>query len=381
MTRTCTTELYYQGRRFDGAKLPIDVLEDLPALRDLIVIFAKEAWLAANPGRKRMPRNLIDGLQVSLVAIEDGSALPQLQWEFPAQQNAVPDIATQPEVFIRNGYNYFANAIRNRRLPEMRQPSNTNRALYAFRRFGRNLKVDEKIGLANDFTGKVQVDQNVINWNEAAKAEIERSMSGSYTKRIEVDDAEYLGGSVDPEKTKAALRFDIPSYNQVEIEMPYSVFISDFYPYIHRKFFLDLDVEIDGAGRIVTAQSVNDYERQQHSLAEIIEAYRDLKDGWLEGHGASVVPQVIEAALSYLDGRTPLPNFYGVAPTEEGGILLEYKIDTWDYGIEFLPSGEIEFFGVDHGSDNDLDQTIPSGSWDVLHKLVENTLKVGETAH
>ena len=380
MTRICTTELYYQGRRFEGARLPIDVLEDLPALRDLIVIFSKEAWLAANQDRKRIPRNLIDGLQVSLVTIEDGSALPQLEWEFPDQQTEVPDIATQSEVFIQNGYNYLANAIQTRRLPKMRQPSNANRALYAFRRFGRNLKVGEKIGLAGNFTGKARNGQNVIDWDETAKAEIERSLSGSYTKRIEIDAAEYLGGIVDPEKTKAALRFDIPSYNRIEIELPYSDFISEFHPYINRKFFLDLDVEIDGAGRIAAVQEMNDYERQQHHLVEVIETYRTFDDGWLDGHGKSVSREITDTAIAYLDGRAPLPNFYGVAPTEDGGILLEYQIGTWDYGIEFTPSGDIEFFGVDHGSDGDLDQTVPSGAWDVLNKLVENTLKVGAAA-
>lgn len=48
--------LRYVGSRFDNARLPVDVLSDLPAFRDLLAAFAKDEWLSLNSDRQRVPK-------------------------------------------------------------------------------------------------------------------------------------------------------------------------------------------------------------------------------------------------------------------------------------------------------------------------------------
>lgn len=55
MAGDTTFRLRYVGGRFNGTRLPVDVLTDLPAFRDLLVAFAKEEWRDLNAERKRVP--------------------------------------------------------------------------------------------------------------------------------------------------------------------------------------------------------------------------------------------------------------------------------------------------------------------------------------
>ena len=46
--------LRYVGARFEGKRLPVEVLSDLAAFRDLVVAFAKDEWRKLNPARTRL---------------------------------------------------------------------------------------------------------------------------------------------------------------------------------------------------------------------------------------------------------------------------------------------------------------------------------------
>ena len=86
-------KLRYVGARFNGAKLPLDVLADLPAFRDLVVAFAKDLWRKQNADRQRVPRGFDRSMSFDLTAIEDGSAIPNLTWDRESAQSCLPGFA------------------------------------------------------------------------------------------------------------------------------------------------------------------------------------------------------------------------------------------------------------------------------------------------
>jgi hypothetical protein len=85
-----TFKLRYVGQRFHDARLPVDVLSDLPAFRDLLVAFAKDRWRALNSDRRRVPKGFDKSLSFDLVGIEEGSAVPALNWNRGSAQDLLP---------------------------------------------------------------------------------------------------------------------------------------------------------------------------------------------------------------------------------------------------------------------------------------------------
>jgi hypothetical protein len=53
MEETKPFRLRYVGDRFKGRRMPLDVLPDLPAFRDLLISYVKDAWLVAKRLRQK----------------------------------------------------------------------------------------------------------------------------------------------------------------------------------------------------------------------------------------------------------------------------------------------------------------------------------------
>jgi hypothetical protein len=99
-----TFQLRYVGPRFEGARLPLDVLSDLPAFRDLLVSYAKDEWRAINVGRQRLPRGFDKSISFDLVSIESGSAVPKLDWNRKTAQANLPGFTDELEKLVDNSY-------------------------------------------------------------------------------------------------------------------------------------------------------------------------------------------------------------------------------------------------------------------------------------
>ncbi len=92
-------KLRYVGKRFDGCRLPLAVITDLPALRDLIVAYAKEKWRSDHPNKERLPKGFDKIFNFDLVALEDGSAMPNLAWQGTQLQQTLPGFNVFQEIF------------------------------------------------------------------------------------------------------------------------------------------------------------------------------------------------------------------------------------------------------------------------------------------
>lgn len=68
----------FHGGRFENASLPISVLSDLTAYRDLVVALARHLFFLREPSRKQVPRGFADSFQIGIRAIEAGSTVAVL---------------------------------------------------------------------------------------------------------------------------------------------------------------------------------------------------------------------------------------------------------------------------------------------------------------
>src|SRR5690625_2450388 len=91
-----------------------------------------------------------------------------------------------------------------------------------------------------------------------------------------------------------------------------------------------------------------------------------LDEGWLEGYGRKVPVYVRERAKEFLHSSNNLPEFYAVAPTEEGGVLLEYQVGRWDYGAEFHPDSSLTLFGIDLEGDGEFSDSFKANEWSLF---------------
>ncbi len=72
-TRELTT-LRFDGLRFEGAWLDVDVLPDLVAYKELIIETAKELWRRDHPSRTRLPAHF-DAVAIKFREIRAGSTI------------------------------------------------------------------------------------------------------------------------------------------------------------------------------------------------------------------------------------------------------------------------------------------------------------------
>lgn len=78
-----------------------------------------------------------------------------------------------------------------------------------------------------------------------------------------------------------------------------------------------------------------------------IDSFADLEDGWLWGEGKAIPESVRERAKRFLTEATFLPEEYATAPTEDGGVLIEFDAGRWDVSVEILPEGKSLAYGHD----------------------------------
>lgn len=137
-------KLRYIGARFSGARMPVDVLPDLNAFRDLLLAYAREEWFGLNKKRKRLPKGFDKSFSLDLVGITEGSAVSELAWNSDAAQETIPGLANDFGFIIQRSYDdvlaLVANAA-NGNFPKT-LPVEHIRAL---NKFGSGLRDNEKI--------------------------------------------------------------------------------------------------------------------------------------------------------------------------------------------------------------------------------------------
>jgi hypothetical protein len=172
--------LRYVGERFKKHRMPLDVLPDLPAFRDLLVSYVKAEWRATHAKRVRLPRGFDKSIAFDLVEIGDGSAVPKLEWDRATAQLLLPEFQDELEGLVEESYLKVIRLIDGAadRKAAATMPSESIRAL---NRFGSGLLDDERI----EFIDSEGTDGKVVYLDSYRRKCLITRTRDSYEMRFE----------------------------------------------------------------------------------------------------------------------------------------------------------------------------------------------------
>jgi hypothetical protein len=374
MSDTRTFLLRYVGARFDRHRLPIDVLPDLPAFRDLLVSYVKAEWRATHEKRIRLPRGFEKSIAFDLAGIADGSAVPKLEWDQQTAQLLLPEFKDELQSLVERAYTQVIELIDSAadNISSTGLPLESIRAL---NRFGSGLLDDEKI----EFLGSKGKDGNVVFLDSYRRKRLITRGHGSYETRFE-GIGKLLGSEKHAGGSDGLIVVLTEQHGTIRIPVPPERVKEEFDGSMDEDVQFRLLIELDNKDGFKRVVDVFDVDLIDAALVANLERCRlriqsmsSLKDGWNDGDGKAVTPEAVAAAERLLSARPQLAGNYHIYPTDAGGVLFEFVHSGWDYAVETGPSGEIEIYGIQVDGPADLDKVFPSIDENALKFLDELT--------
>lgn len=310
--------LRYVGARFSNARLPLDVLADLPAFRDLLVSYAKDRWRASNPDRQRLPKGFDQSISFDLIRIEDGSAVPAMAWNRQVAQASLEGFTDELEDIVDRSFTdvvtLFANA-GIQRFPR----SLSSEQIRALNRFGAGLRESERI----EFLGSGPSNDNTPYLDPARRKSIITHVRNTYELRYEgigqlSGTHIQLSGSDLPGQIKVVT----PEYGELSITVSPDRIKDEFDGNIESAVQFALQIELDHKDRLQRVVESFDVELIDPEQWEAILRCRQrlgrlkgLEPGWHDGEGQRISLAAISNARSFLDKRPSLatsaiPSFF-----------------------------------------------------------------------
>ena len=359
---TKTFQLRYVGSRFNGARLPVEVLSDLPAFKDLLVSYAKDNWRASNVDKKRIPKGFDKSISLDLIAIENGSAMPKLEWNRDIAQVTLPGFEDELETSVKSSFDDFIKLIddagRNN-FPKVLS-SETIRAL---NKLGSGLKEHEKI----EFVGSQGHDGNVVYLDTVRRKDLITHVRETYELRYE-GIGELLGSNAD-----GNIEVDTKEYGKFFITVG-SERAKEFDGSMYSSVQFSLQIALDNNDKFKNVIGVFDVDLIDTELSDNVlkckirlDELRQLPEGWLDGAGKKIDENALSTAEKFLMKRPALADKYRIFPMETGGVLFEFETDGWDLSVEFYSNNSVEIYGVEI---NGTDELIPQQFSDLDNNFI-----------
>ena len=363
--------LRYVGARFENHRLPLDVLPDLSAFRDLLVSYVKAEWRTTYKNRLRLPKGFEKSITLDLTGIEKGSAVPRLEWDRDAAQRLLPGFKDELESLVDASYSKIiklidgaADSVATAELP----PGGVS----ALNRFGSGLLNDERI----EFLESAGKDGNVVFLDSYRRKHLITRGRDPYQSRFE-DIGKLLGLEKDKDEVTGAILVDTAQYGLIRIPVPPVRVKEEFDGNIDGDVQFRLMIELDNKDVFKKVVDVFDVDLIDAALAANLERCRTriksiatLNNGWHDGDGLAVTQPAIAVAERLLSAQARLAGQYHIYPTDEGGILFEFVHEGWDYAIEVMPLGAVEIYGVQVEGPGEIDSKVfPSLTEEALNFL------------
>lgn len=335
--------LHYKGSRFRNARIPVEVLADLPAFRDLLVSYAKDEWRLLHAGRQRVPKGFDKSLAFDLVTIEEGSAIPKLEWNRDSAQENLPGFFAEIEDIVAVAYDNVVALIAG---DEGRVTALNGEKLRALNRFGAGLRDNETIELSRRDGG------NVVSLDAFRRKQLITGASETYTTRF--DGSGELIGVHSPDGFTRHIVVRTAEYGNINIPVDPLQIYEEFAHALNNDVQFEILVALDSQDRFRSVADV--YEVAvvfdeiraafESSMARLNEL-RALPKGWHDGLGESLSGDALRDAEVFFTQRPKYCLSYKIFPTEAGNVLIDFEILGWDYSIEFGKGGLIEMYGVE----------------------------------
>lgn len=337
-----------RGARFADHAIPLEVLEDLAVLAEMLIEIAKAQFLKDHPERKRSPRGFTEGIELKLTAVEDGSAIPVIKLFVLATNTLFP---SDKQVYLERARDSLVSAIG---AAESNQPITVHlpeRTLSYFDRLGRSLRDGEAI----EFTSPTHPSPVSLT------KETRRKLLFASSAMKELTEETSVRGSV-PEADQDKMSFQVQLASGQKVVAP-------IFPQ-HLDAILDAFNGYRGGTRVLL-KGVGRFDRKAHLLAlESIEhvsildpldiharldELRGLKAGWLAGQGEVLRSDALDWLAQNFDERYSddlRPPF--LYPTPEGGVQAEWSQGTREVTLEIdLSSHKARWHELDVETDTE----------------------------
>lgn len=359
----------FKGARFHGSELPVEMLQELTAYRELLIAVARRLFLSDHPSRQRVPRGFADSLSLSLTSIREGSTVATLSRRDPS-----PELADWGgDVFgpARELIGATVTAVNSNSPVPDNFPSEL---LPMFNRLGKRLKEDDWIELrpGGATTGprfSVETKKRILR---KLQDEIEVAFTG-YAQvtgvhiPTRVVDLRLPGGrEVTAEassETLKAVTSVIPKHESTWLRVGGTASV-DVHDRVVKVTELE-DVEV------VDEEQATTFDRVLRRLDEL----KSLRDGWLDGDGAGLEARDatwVRDVLLLVIGEIGLPK-PGVFPTLDGHIQAEWLNGELQVTLRFdLDKQEIQVEVFDPAHDKDEEESFKRSQGDSVVEFVKH---------
>ncbi len=354
------------GPRFEGGAIPLEMLNDLSVLGEMIIAVAKWWYLQAHPDRQRSPRRFADGISFKLTGVEEGSAIAVIDMHSrPRAAQGAPQFPGLPgefDQYFEEARDHIIDAISAAEHDELTAAILPRKYLDYFDRIGDRLRDEESIDFSTPY-----------NTKSAQLTKTSRRKLLRASQITEIAEAVIVRGSI-PEADQDRMTF--------ELQLPEGRKVRGVIHDRHREVILQGFNSYIDAGKVLI-QGIGKYDQQERltSLVYIEDVnlldpldvdYRlaelhGLKDGWLDGEGVAPKPASLnwlaETFSSLYPEELPLPHIY---PTVEGGVQAEWTLSSHEASLRIdfsTRAGEWHVLNMDTHSDDTetLDLTCENG--------------------
>jgi hypothetical protein len=371
-----------EGKRFDDHAVPVEVLPELTAYRQLVLAVAREVFFERNPTRKRVPKGFDDGFQLVLRGIGEGCAVLPLERvsSVPPDSQQLP-LLGRPDEFeaARDLIIETIDAMVRGEKPPASFPES---ALPLFNKFGVTLRADEHIVVRGP-------QRNSAVYDRATRKRLVLLRDQVYEDEVDV-----VGAVVQYDRHRMLFEVVVDGRR---IQGKLDGLAEDALSVIRTALVVDpeenLSVWIVGRGAFdhsdtlmhfvsITDVSYAEDEalRQALDVGARLSTLAKLADGWFEGDGqalngaglrwlADLLTQIIE------DYGLPHPYLY---PSPEGEVVAEWPFPAAEVSADFDLAGRSAFVVGTHlrtGATAEL--TLHFKSPDAMARLFDFVAKFG----
>lgn len=358
------------GSRFEDHTLPLNLFEDFTALEELIFEVAKQIYLEENPQRQRVPKGFTDDINLKLVGIEKGSAIPKILLVSTIVGNTLlPNIPQDSVNYIEKSRDRVIEVISQAQSGDVNPDLLDQKYLNYFNRIGRNLQDGESMDFA---PGSLKTA--ILNKTIRKKILLSRSEKIEYSEPISGNAAVSL---VDKDTQMFMLNI-----NGTRVSCPID---DSFRDVIYAAFF---EYEKNTLVAVKAIGIYNDQDKlvriENIESMDILDPFdvnvrltelSKMTDNWYEGTGKRPSPTALKAFAEYFNNyygnNLPLPSIF---PTVEGNIQMEWSLSNSSIMLEvFLNNFQGVYLNASNGEiiDEDLMNLENQTGWSSLNDKIQ----------
>ncbi len=317
----------YRGPRFTNHTIPLEILQDLSVLAELIVELAKWRYKERFPERKRVPRGFSETISLQLSAVEAGSAVPVICIE-SKDNTLVPSLAEQLSLDARN---MVVDVIRAAEQGRNVTGIFPEEFLINFDKFGRGLRDGECVEFYTDSPGPpARFDKAVRKTLTLASPRVQ-TVTEEVTVRGRVPKADQEKKIVDIH-TKAGQRIPVCFSDQ------HRTTILEAFNLYHDGFSVEVRGigSCDRQGKLKSIETIEQIELlPPNDVLTRLDELRELLPGWLDGKGKALPADGLDWLGRCFEDLYPegleSPCFF---PTPEGGVQAEWSLGDNEISLE-----------------------------------------------